>query len=75
MRAITAAQHNIQLIHAWTAGRSLDELKADTLVRYAVERAFMAIDSPIRDFPADLLTRHGVPAGMIAGFRNALAHT
>lgn len=25
--------------------------------------------------PADLLARHGVPANLIAGFRNALAHT
>ncbi len=75
VRAITAARHNIELIRTWTGERSLDELKADTLVRYAVERAFMAIDSSIRDAPADLLTRHGVPAGMIAGFRNALAHT
>lgn len=44
-------------------------------MRYAIERAFIAIDSSIRDIPADLLDRHGIPAGMIAGFRNALAHT
>ncbi len=75
VRAITTARHNIQLIRTWTGERSLDELKTDTLVRYAVERAFIAIDSSIKDVPADLLTRHGIPAGMIAGFRNALAHT
>ncbi len=62
------------MIRTWTGERNLDELKTDTLVRYAIERAFIAIDSSIRDIPADLLTRHGVPAGMIAGFRNALAH-
>lgn len=45
------------------------------LVRYAIERAFIAIASSIRDIPAPLLARHDVPAGMIAGFRNALAHT
>lgn len=68
MRAIAAARYNIQLIHTWTGERSLDELKTDTLVRYAIERAFIAIDSSIKDVPADLLARHGVPAGMIAGF-------
>src|ERR1700743_3571412 len=74
-RAITGARYNIQLIHTWTGERNLDELKTDTLVRYAIERAFIAIDSCIKDIPADMLARHGVPAGMIAGFRNALAHT
>ncbi|HWA91358.1 MAG TPA: HepT-like ribonuclease domain-containing protein [Rhizomicrobium sp.] len=74
-RAIATARHNIQLIHTWAGARSLDELKTDTLVRYAIERAFIAIDSSIKDIPADLLARHGVPAGTIAGFRNALAHT
>jgi len=35
----------------------------------------MAIDAAIRDVPADVLSAYGVPAKMIAGFRNALAHT
>ena len=70
-----AARQNIALIKAWAGGRDLEALKADTLVRYAIERAFIAIHSSIRDIPAALLDRHGVPAGMIAGFRNALAHT
>ncbi|MFP3944762.1 MAG: DUF86 domain-containing protein [Alphaproteobacteria bacterium] len=30
---------------------------------------------PIKDIPADLLETFAIPAGMIAGFRNALAHT
>lgn len=73
--AIVSARQNIHLIQTWAKERSLEELKTDTLVRYAIERAFIAIDSAIRDIPADLLARHGIPAGMIAGFRNALAHT
>jgi uncharacterized protein with HEPN domain len=73
--AIVAARENIRLIRNWTAGRDLEALKADTLVRYAIERAFIVIDSSIRDIPADLLAAHGIPAAMIAGFRNALAHT
>lgn len=73
--AVGRARENIQLIERWADGRDLASLKADTLVRYAIERAFIAIDSAIRDIPGDLLARHGIPAGMIAGFRNALAHT
>ena len=73
--AIAAARHNIQLLRTWAGERSLEALKTDTMVRYAIERAFIAIDSSIRDIPAELLARHGIPAGTIAGFRNALAHT
>lgn len=74
-QAAAAARENIRLIREWVGARDLDGLKADTLVRYAIERAFIAIDSSVRDIPAELLSRHCVPAGMIAGFRNALAHT
>lgn len=35
----------------------------------------MALDVAIRDIPAETLARHAVPARMIAGFRNMLAHT
>lgn len=73
--AIGAARENIRLIKKWATERDLEALKADTLVRYAIERAFIAIASSIRDIPADLLAEHRIPAGMIAGFRNALAHT
>jgi uncharacterized protein with HEPN domain len=73
--AISATRGNIRLIQTWAMERDLDALKTDTLVRYAIERAFIAIASSIRDIPADLLTEHDVPAGMIAGFRNALTHT
>lgn len=73
--AIAAARENIRLIRTWSSGRDLEALKADTLVRYAIERAFIAIDSSIKDVPVDFLSQHGIPAGMIAGFRNALAHT
>ncbi len=73
--AVAAARENIQLIQAWAAGRDLEDLKADIRTRYAIERAFMAIDASIRDIPAELLAAHGIPAAMIAGFRNALAHT
>lgn len=50
-------------------------LRADRKTRYAIERAFIALDSAIRDVPASLLQTHGIPASMIAGFRNMLAHT
>lgn len=73
--AVVAARENIALIRAWATGRDLAALKADTLVRYAIERAFIAIHSSIRDVPAALLEQHGIPSGMIAGFRNTLAHT
>ncbi len=74
-QAIQSARENIALIQTWAAGRDLASLRSDTLVRYAVERAFIAIDSAIRDIPAALLESHGVPAKLIAGFRNLLAHT
>lgn len=73
--AVISARENIRLIHTWASERSLDDLKSDTLVRYAIERAFIAIDSAVRDIPPTLLAVHGIPAAMIAGFRNALAHT
>ncbi len=73
--AIIAARENIGLIRSWAGGRDLESLKADTLVRYAIERAFIAVASSIKDIPPDMLTAHHIPAGMIAGFRNALAHT
>jgi uncharacterized protein with HEPN domain len=73
--AILAARENIRLIQTWSGNRDLDALKADTLLRYAIERAFIAIDSALKDVSAPLLDAHRIPAGMIAGFRNALAHT
>lgn len=73
--AILAARKNIYLIQVWSGGRDFESLKADTVVRYAIERAFIAIHSSIRDVPAALLDQHGIPAGMISGFRNLLAHT
>lgn len=44
------------------------------MLRYAVERAFIAIDSAVKDIPEGLATQFGVPMRLIAGFRNALAH-
>ena len=73
--AIGSARENIRLIQTWADQRDLEALKADTLVRYAIERAFIAIASSIKNISADLLAEHHIPAGMIAGFRNALAHT
>jgi len=73
--AIVAARKNIGLIRSWSSGRDIEVLKADTLVRYAIERAFIAIDSSLKDIPETLLSSHDIPVGMIAGFRNALAHT
>lgn len=73
--AVIEARDNVRLILEWSAGYDLDALRADRKTRYAIERAFMAIDAAIRDIPAHVLAVHGIPAKMIAGFRNALAHT
>jgi uncharacterized protein with HEPN domain len=73
--AIESARENIALIRKWAEGRDLATLKSDTIVRYAIERAFIAIASAVRDIPEDLLSAYAIPAGMIAGFRNVLAHT
>ncbi|MFZ1989530.1 MAG: DUF86 domain-containing protein [Alphaproteobacteria bacterium] len=73
--AIAAARENIALIRGWAAHRSLESLKADTMARYAIERAFIALATAIRDIPSELLASCGIPASMIAGFRNVLAHT
>jgi uncharacterized protein with HEPN domain len=35
----------------------------------------MALDAAIRDVPDQILSASGIPANMIAGFRNVLAHT
>ncbi len=73
--AASEARDNVHLIQQWTAGLDLAAIKADRKTRYAIERAFIAIDAAIRDIPADVLAAHGIPAKMIAGFRNLLAHT
>jgi len=73
--AAIEARDNVRLIREWSAGQDLDAIRADRKTRYAIERAFMAIDAAVRDIPADVLAAHGIPAKMIAGFRNALAHT
>jgi len=73
--AVIEARDNVRLIQEWTVGHDLDAIRADCKTRYAIERAFMAIDAAIRDIPADVLVLYGIPAKMIAGFRNALAHT
>lgn len=53
----------------------MSALSSDRKTRYAIERAFMMIDAAIRDLPTDLVADHKIPANLIAGFRNALAHT
>ena len=73
--AILAARENLALIRSWANGRTLVDLRADTLVRYAIERAFIALDAAMRDIPRDIIDRHALPARLVAGFRNALAHT
>jgi uncharacterized protein with HEPN domain len=45
------------------------------MVRYAVERAFIALAAAMRDIPEDVVSAHQLPAAQIAGFRNALSHT
>ncbi|MEO7027766.1 MAG: HepT-like ribonuclease domain-containing protein [Caulobacteraceae bacterium] len=73
--AIVAARENIALIRTWAGAKPLAELRSNTLVRYAVERAFMAIHSALRDIPATVVPTSELPTRLIAGFRNALAHT
>jgi uncharacterized protein with HEPN domain len=74
-RAIVEARDNIALIELWASDAKLDALRSDRKTRYAIERAFIAIDAAIRDIPAELVARYGIPATLIVGFRNALAHT
>jgi uncharacterized protein with HEPN domain len=73
--AVIETRDNIALIRTWATDQDLEAIRADRKTRYAIERAFMAIDAALRDVPADLLAAHGVPVKLIAGFRNALAHT
>lgn len=73
--AVIEARDNVSLIQQWAAGQDLEAIKADRKTRYAIERAFMALDAAIRDIPDDVLAAHAIPAKMIAGFRNVLAHT
>lgn len=74
-RAVLAARDNIAHLLSWTRGKAIVDLQGDTMLRYAVERAFMALDAAMRDVPAELILEHRVPARLIAGFRNILAHS
>jgi uncharacterized protein with HEPN domain len=74
-RAVEAARANIALIRQWAENRTLTALRTDTLRRYAIERAFIAIDAAVRDIPGPLVKAHALPARLIAGFRNVLAHS
>ena len=73
--AIVSARADIARIIEWTSGKTLADLQSDRLVRYAVERAFIGLDAAIRDIPSALIAQYGLPAGAVAGFRNALAHS
>lgn len=73
--AVIEARENIRLIRDWAADLTLESMKEDRKTRYAIERAFMAIDAALRDLPSDLAAAHGIPVKLIAGFRNVLAHT
>lgn len=73
--AILEVRENIKFITTWASEGDLDAIKADRKTRYAIERAFMAIDAAIRDIPRNLLDEYLVPANLVVGFRNALAHT
>ena len=53
--AVIEARDNVRLIQEWSADRDLDAIRADRKTRYAIERAFIAIDAAIRDIPADVL--------------------
>ncbi len=69
------ARDNIALIQLWATNQDLAAIRADRKTRYAIERAFIAIDSALRDVPPDLSAIHAIPTKLIVGFRNALAHT
>ena len=73
--AILSARQNLALIHDWAKSRDLEALRSDTMARYAIERAFIALAAAMRDIPEPIIARHRLPATLIAGFRNALAHT
>ncbi len=73
--AALEAQENVRLIMDWARGLDLPGLKSDRKTRYAIERAFICIDAALRDISSDVLAKHGIPARMIAGFRNILAYT
>ena len=73
--AIIDARENVALIREWATGHDLEAIKSDRKTRYAIERAFMAIDAALRDIPRPMLDEYAIPANLIAGFRNALAHT
>jgi uncharacterized protein with HEPN domain len=73
--AVLAARENIALIRTWASGRALEDLRSDTKVRCAIERAFIALDPALRDIPSEIVAAHELPARPVAGFRNALAHT
>ena len=75
VQAVLAARENLALIGGWADGRVLEELRSDTLVRYAIERAFIALAAAMRDIPQEVIEAHALPATRVAGFRNALAHT
>jgi len=53
--AVIEARENVRLIQEWSVDHDLDAIRADRKTRYAIERAFIAIDAAIRDIPADLL--------------------
>jgi uncharacterized protein with HEPN domain len=74
LAAIRAARQNIALIVTWAGEKTLAQLREDLILRYAVERAFIAIDAAVKDIPAQFSERFGLPVRLIAGFRNALAH-
>ncbi len=73
--AVVESRRNVALIRVWASDRTLDDLREDVKTRYAIERAFIALDAAIRDIPKSHLDAHGIPAKLIAGFRNLLAHT
>jgi uncharacterized protein with HEPN domain len=73
--AVLEARENIALIRLWAGEADLDALKRDRKTRYAIERAFIAIDAALRDVPPAMLGAANVPIKLISGFRNLLAHT
>ena len=59
--AAIEARDNVRLIREWSAGQDLEAIRADRKTRYAIERAFMAIDAAAATSPPTCSPRTAFP--------------
>jgi uncharacterized protein with HEPN domain len=65
----------IAIVERRVAGKTLDDLAADDVLRDALERRIEIISEPSRRLPEDMKARHpGVPWHNVAGIGNVLRH-